>query len=244
MSSARSGDGVPPFDWLVRFVDGSIAGLEIVRAEDETVRGRFEYWLRRFTGSAPGFASSVAVPWDSSAAAVAKKSQKLQAYRRHLPQGSPMYLGVTEGVSADSPILYGEIYENVREAISAADSGFDEIYLFDGRHLAFRMEEPPTDSLYITQHVEWLTEGARGYVAREYIRRTSSGSFALNVFAPLAADVDEETVLVAVTGEGPTVRSRAERLAHALSEIRFVDLDGPLNPWEVPLLVAARRDEV
>ena len=51
VSSVIVGDGVPPFDWLVTFVDGSVAGLEIVRAEDQTVRGKFEYWLRRLTGA-------------------------------------------------------------------------------------------------------------------------------------------------------------------------------------------------
>jgi hypothetical protein len=149
-----------------------------------------------------------------------------------------MYLGVTEGVSADSPIMHGEVYDNVRRGIARANGGFDEIYLFDGRHLAFPVRESPTDSAYITHHAEWLADDATGRVAREYIRRISDDSFALNVFAPLALDDDQEAVLVAIAGMGPTIRARTGRLARALSDIRFMDLALPRQPWEIPVGVS------
>lgn len=128
--------------------------------------------------------------------------------------------------------------ENVRIAISGANGGFDEIYLFDGRNLAFPAAWAPSDSTYITHHAEWLTDHAIGRVAREYIRRTSEDSFALNVFAPLASGADKDAVLVAISGRGPTIRSRTGRSARALGGLHFLDLAGPLQAWEIPVVVS------
>ena len=235
VTGADKGDGNPAFDWLVNLSDGSVAGLEIVRAEDGDVRQDHEEWLRKDPDGAEGFATSALVPWEAAGIEVTKKSAKLGEYRASLPESAPMYLAVTGGVATGSPILYGDVHQNVQDSITAADSGFDDIYLFDGRHPALSVRDQPVQDHYIRQHVGYLISGTEGWVASEYVRHLGDGTFALNAFAPLLESDDGYSVLVRIQDLGTTIESGGDRYALALSELRSIDVAEPIQRWELTL---------